>query len=206
MNFNKFTIKAQEAVQEAIRLAQARGQQVIEPEHLLAGILKVGENVTNFLFQKSGINGRQIEVLLDHQIASLPKVQGGEPYLSRTSNEVLSKAQDIANKNGDEYVSLEPIILALLTTVSELEACIGGKNDLCDALIEIVRGYSDNHFAWAKEIWDVSTIGYLMNPDWVPSKLVHSPLLTDDSRWAHDERRHLIRECYFCHRNPVFKD
>lgn len=94
----------------------------------------------------------------------------------------------------------------LLTTVSELEACIGGKNDLCDALIDIVRGYSDDHFAWAKEIWDVSTIGYLINPDWVPSKLVHSPLLTDDSRWAHDERRHLIRECYFCRRNPIFKD
>ena len=94
----------------------------------------------------------------------------------------------------------------LLTTVAELEACIGGKNDLCDALIEIVRSYSDNHFAWAKEIWDVSTIGYLINPDWLPTKLVHSPLLTDNSRWAHDERRHLIREATFCHRNPVFKD
>lgn len=94
----------------------------------------------------------------------------------------------------------------LLTTVAELESCIGGKNELCDALIDIVRGYSDDHFAWAKEIWDVSTIAYLINPDWMPSKLVHSPLLTDDSRWAHDERRHLIRECYFCHRNPIFKD
>ena len=94
----------------------------------------------------------------------------------------------------------------LLTTVSELEACIGGKNDLCDALIDIVRGYSDDHFAWAKEIWDVSTIGYLNNADWLPSKLVHSPLLTDDGRWAHDETRHLIRECFFCHRNPVFRD
>ena len=94
----------------------------------------------------------------------------------------------------------------LLTTVSELESCIGGKNELCDTLIDIVRGYSDDHFAWAKEIWDASTIAYLINPDWVPSKLVHSPLLTDDSRWAHDERRHMIRECYFCHRNPIFKD
>lgn len=94
----------------------------------------------------------------------------------------------------------------LLTTVAELESCIGGKNELCDALIDIVRGYSDDHFAWAKEIWDVSTIAYLINPDWMPSKLVHSPLLTDDSRWAHDERRHLIRECHFCHRNPIFRD
>ena len=144
MNFNKFTIKAQEAVQEAIRLAQARGQQVIEPEHLLAGILKVGENVTNFLFQKSGINGRQIEVLLDHQIASLPKVQGGEPYLSRTSNEVLSKAQDIANKNGDEYVSLEPIILALLTTNSTVAKIMKNagmtEKDMKAAIHELRKG------------------------------------------------------------------
>ena len=94
----------------------------------------------------------------------------------------------------------------LLTTVAELEACIGGKNELCDALIDIVRGYSDDHFAWAKVLWDVSTIGYLINPEWMPSSLVHSPLLTDDSHWGHDERRHLIRECYFCHRNPIFKD
>lgn len=94
----------------------------------------------------------------------------------------------------------------LLTTVAELESCIGGKNALCDALIDIVRGYSDDHFAWAKEIWDVSTIAYLINPDWMPSRLVHSPLLTDDSHWAHDETRHLIRECYLCHRNPIFKD
>ena len=144
MNFNKFTIKAQEAVQEAIRLAQARGQQVIEPEHLLAGILKVGENVTNFLFQKSGINGRQIEVLLDHQIASLPKVQGGDPYLSRTSNEVLSKAQDIANKNGDEYVSLEPIILALLTTNSTVAKIMKDagmtEKDMKAAIHELRKG------------------------------------------------------------------
>ena len=144
MNFNKFTIKAQEAVQEAIRLAQARGQQIIEPEHLLAGILKVGENVTNFLFQKSGINGRQIEVLLDHQIASLPKVQGGEPYLSRTSNEVLSKAQDIANKNGDEYVSLEPIILALLTTNSTVAKIMKDagmtEKDMKAAIHELRKG------------------------------------------------------------------
>ena len=116
MNFNKFTIKAQEAIQQAISLVQSKGQQAIEPEHLLAGIIQVGENVTNFLFQKLGINGKQIDVLLENQIASLPKVQGGEPYLSRSSNEVLNRAQDLATKGGDEYVSLEPMILALLTT------------------------------------------------------------------------------------------
>ena len=83
MNFNNFTIKSQEAVQQAIQLVQSRGQQVIEPEHLLAGVLKVGENVTNFIFQKLGMNGQQVAMVLDRQIASLPKVSGGEPYLSR---------------------------------------------------------------------------------------------------------------------------
>ena len=78
MNFNNFTIKSQEAVQEAVNLVQSRGQQVIEPEHLMAGLLKVGENVTNFIFQKLGINGQQIETVLDRQITSLPKVSGGE--------------------------------------------------------------------------------------------------------------------------------
>ena len=92
MNFNNFTIKSQEAVQQAVNLVQTNGQQAIEPEHLLAGVLKVGENVTNFLFQKLGMNGQQIATVLDRQIASLPKVSGGEPYLSRDTNEVLQKA------------------------------------------------------------------------------------------------------------------
>lgn len=94
----------------------------------------------------------------------------------------------------------------LLTSVQELSACIGGKNPLCDALVELFAAYSDDHFAWAKEIWDVSTIAYLINPEWVPTKIVHSPLLTDDSHWAHNETRHLIREAYFCRRNPIFRD
>ena len=125
MTFDKFTIKAQEAVQEAVNLVQARGQQAIEPEHLLAGVLKVGENVTNFLFQKLGVNSRQIEQVLQSQIASLPRVQGGEPYLSRESNEVLTRAQDYATKAGDEFVSLEPIIQALLTVNSTASKCSG---------------------------------------------------------------------------------
>ena len=94
----------------------------------------------------------------------------------------------------------------LLTSIPELEASIGGRNALCDMLLDIVRGYTDDPFAWGKEIWDVSTVAWLLNPDWLPSKLIHSPLLTDDSHWAHDENRHLIRECTFCHRNPVFRD
>ena len=114
MNFNNFTIKSQEAVQQAVNMVQSFGQQAIEPEHLLAGVLKVGENVTNFLFQKLGVNDRQITTVLDKQIASLPKVSGGEPYLSREANEVLQKAVELSKELGDEYVSLEAIILAIL--------------------------------------------------------------------------------------------
>ena len=113
MNFNNFTIKSQEAVQQAVNMVQSLGQQAIEPEHLLAGVLKVGENVTNFLFQKLGVNDRQITTVLDKQIASLPKVSGGEPYLSREANEVLQKAVELSKELGDEYVSLEAIILAI---------------------------------------------------------------------------------------------
>ena len=120
MNFNKFTIKAQEAIQEAFNLVQSKGQQAIEPEHLLAGILKVGENVTNFLFQKLGVNARNIELVLEKQIDSRPKVQGGEPYLSRECNEVLTRAQEFATKNGDEFVSVEYMIKALLAVKSNV--------------------------------------------------------------------------------------
>ena len=124
MNFNNFTIKSQEAVQQAVNLVQSRGQQAIEPEHLLAGVLKVGENVTNFIFQKLGINGQQIETVLDKQIASLPKVSGGEPYLSRDANEVLQKAVELSKSLGDKYVSLEAIILALLNVKSTVSTIL----------------------------------------------------------------------------------
>jgi len=144
MTFDKFTIKAQEAIQEAVNLVQARGQQAIEPEHLLAGILKVGENVTNFLFQKLGVNSRQIEQILESQIASLPKVQGGEPYLSRESNEVLTRAQDYASKGGDEFVSLEPILLALLTVKSTASRILKDagitEKELASAVNELRKG------------------------------------------------------------------
>ena len=118
MNFNNFTIKSQEAVQEAVNLAQAKGQQAIEPVHLLQGVIKTGENITNFIFQKLGMNGQQIVLVLDRQIDSLPKVSGGEPYLSRESNEVLQKAMQYSKDLGDEFVSLEPLLLALLTVKS----------------------------------------------------------------------------------------
>ena len=131
MNFNNFTIKSQEAVQQAIQLVQSRGQQAIEPEHLLAGVLKVGENVTNFIFQKLGMNGQQIATILDRQIASLPKVTGGEPYLSRGANEVLQKAVEFSKLLGDEYVSLEAILLAILNVKSTASTILkdAGMND-----------------------------------------------------------------------------
>ena len=111
MNFNNFTIKSQEAVQEAVNLVQSRGQQAIEPAHILHGVMKVGENVTNFIFQKLGLNGQQISLVLDKQIDSFPKVSGGEPYLSREANEVFQKATQYSKEMGDEFVSLEHLLL-----------------------------------------------------------------------------------------------
>ncbi|MBQ8521158.1 MAG: AAA family ATPase, partial [Bacteroides sp.] len=144
MNFNNFTIKSQEAVQQAINLVQSRGQQAIEAEHLLAGVLKVGENVTNFIFQKLGMNGQQIANVLDKQISSLPKVTGGEPYLSRTANEVLQKAVELSKGLGDEYVSLEALLLALLevksTTGTILKDAGMSEKELRAAINELRQG------------------------------------------------------------------
>lgn len=95
----------------------------------------------------------------------------------------------------------------LLATVPELETFLGRDNALTDALIELFAAYHENDgAAWGKEIWDVSTIGYLMNPQWVPSVLKHSPLLTDDMHWGTDSTRHFIREAIYCKRNPIFND
>ena len=144
MNFNNFTIKSQEAVQQAIQLVQSRSQQVIEPEHLLAGVMKVGENVTNFIFQKIGINGQQVAMVLDRQIASLPKVTGGEPYLSRSANEVLQKAVEYSKALGDEYVSLEAMLLAILNVKGNASTILkdAGMNekDLRAAISELRQG------------------------------------------------------------------
>ena len=119
MNFEKFTIKAQEAVQEAVNTAQMNGQQVIEPAHILKGVIAKAKDVTTFIFQKLGVNAQQIELLVDQEIQHLPKVQGaGQPYLSGDSNNVLVRAQETAQKMGDEFVSVEPILLALLSVNS----------------------------------------------------------------------------------------
>ena len=118
MTFDKFTIKAQEAVQEAVNRAQQAGQQTIEPIHLLFGLLTKGKEVTTFIFQKLGISPTQIESLVQNEIAHLPKVSGGEPYLSNETNKVLQKTLEIAQHFGDQFVSLELILLALLTVDS----------------------------------------------------------------------------------------
>ena len=144
MNFNNFTIKAQEAVQEAVNLVQRRGQQAIEPVHLLQGVMKVGENVTNFIFQKLGMNAQQLAIVLDKQIESLPKVSGGEPYLSREANEVLQKAMDYSKEMNDEFVSLEPILLALLTVKSTASSILKDagmtEKELRTAINELRQG------------------------------------------------------------------
>ena len=118
MTLDKFTIKAQEAVQAAASRAQTAGQQAIEPVHLLYGIMQKAKDVTDYLFGKSGVNVRQLEQLVEGEIAHLPRVQGGEPYLANATNQVLQRAMDEARKMGDEFVSVEPMLLALLSVNS----------------------------------------------------------------------------------------
>ena len=144
MNFNNFTIKAQETVQEAVNVVQSRGQQAIEPVHLLLSLMKVGENVTHFIFQKLGMNAQQIASVLDRQIESLPRVSGAEPYLSREANEVLLKATQYSKEMGDEFVSLEPMLLALLTVKSTAASILKDagmtEKELREAIAELRKG------------------------------------------------------------------
>lgn len=144
MNFENFTIKVQEAIQEAVNLAQRNGQQAIEPEHLICGIMKVGENVTNYIFQKLGVNTQQLTTLLNHQVMSLPKVQGGEPYLSRDSNTVLQKAEDYAKEMSDEFISIEALLLALFNVKSAVSSILKDtgitEKELKSAIQELRKG------------------------------------------------------------------
>ena len=144
MNLNNFTIKAQEAVQQAVQLVTKNNQQVIEPVHLLKAVIMTGESVTNFIFQKLGVNAQNLNMVLDRQIESYPKVSGGEPYLSSESNAVLQKAIDYSSKMGDQYVSLEPIILALFTeksTASQILKDAGvTEKELRQAIEELRKG------------------------------------------------------------------
>lgn len=114
MNMNNFTIKSQEAIQKAIEIVAANNQQAIEPTHILKGIIQVGESIINFLFQKTEVSLQTVSRVIDREIESYPKVSGGEPYLSRDANNVLQKAINLANKMGDQYVSMEHILLAII--------------------------------------------------------------------------------------------
>ena len=144
MTFDKFTIKAQEAVQEAVNTAQRAGQQTIDPTHLLAGIVAKGKDVTNFLFQKLGVNGTQIETLVQQEIAHLPRVTGGEPYFSNATSQILQRSIDIAKQMGDEFVSIEPMMLAMLESNSTagriLKDAGCNERDLKKAIQELRQG------------------------------------------------------------------
>ena len=144
MTFDKFTIKAQEAVQEAVNTAQQAGQQAIEPVHLLQGILVKSRDVTNFIFQKLGVNAMQIERLVQEELKHLPRVEGGQPYFSNDTNKVLERAVADSQKMGDEFVSVEPVLLALLevnTTVSRILKDAGcTEQEMKKAIDELRQG------------------------------------------------------------------
>ena len=176
MTLDKFTIKAQEAVQEAVNTAQRGGQQMIEPVHLLAGVMNKAKDIVNYLFQKLGVNGQQIDMLVQSEIQHLPRVTGGEPYLSGDTNKVLLKAQDYAQTMGDEFVSVEPLLLALLTdgkTAGRIlkEAAGITEKDLRTAIQELRQGQKvqsqsadDNYQSlekYAKNLVDLARKGKL---------------------------------------------
>ena len=144
MTFDKFTIKAQEIVQAAVNKGQSLGQQTIEPVHLLAGVMDKGKDITNFLFQKLGVNPQRIETLVDSELNHLPRVQGGEPYFSNDTTQVLNRAQDFATRMGDEFVSVEPILLALLVVSSTASRILKDagitESELRKAVMELRQG------------------------------------------------------------------
>lgn len=145
MNFNNFTIKSQEAIQKAFELTKANGNQAIEPVHLLKGVITEGESLVKFIFAKVGANISQVTSQVDREIASLPKVSGGgEPYLSRYSNDVLQKALDVAKKQGDEYVTIEAMLLALFDVNSPASSIMKdsglGEKELKSAIEELRKG------------------------------------------------------------------
>ena len=144
MTFDKFTIKAQEVVQQAVNTAQQNGQQTIEPVHILKGVLLKGRDVANFIFQKLGVNAQQIETLADQEIQHLPRVQGGQPYLSTDANNVLAKSQSLAKQMGDEFVSVETILLAVISdgaTAGRILKDAGcTENDMRKAILELRQG------------------------------------------------------------------
>ena len=148
MTLDKFTIKAQEAVQAAVNIAQQNGQQSIEPVHLLKGVIEKGKDVTNFVFQKLGVNAQQIDTLVASEIQHLPRVQGGNVYLSNDANKVLTRAQEYATKMGAEFVSIEPILLALLDVSSTAGRILHdagcAEKEMTKAITELRQGQNVN--------------------------------------------------------------
>ncbi len=144
MNFNNFTIKSQEAIQKAVEITKASGNQAIEPVHLLKGLLTEGDSLMQFIFQKVGANAGVVSASVDRAIASEPKVSGGEPYLSRTSNDVLQKALDVAQKQGDQYVTLEAVFLAIFMVKSSASQILKDaglrEHELTAAIDELRKG------------------------------------------------------------------
>ena len=176
MTLDKFTIKAQEAVQQAVNRAQLNGQQAIEPVHILKGVLEKAKDVCTFVFQKLGVNAQQIEMLADQEIQHLPRVQGaGQPYLSNEANQILVKATDISQKMGDEFVACEPILLALLTVNSTAARIMKDagctEKEMQKAIQELRKGLSvksqsadDNYQSlekYAKNLVDLARKGKL---------------------------------------------
>ena len=144
MTFDKFTIKAQEAIQSAVNAAREHQQQSIEPTHLLYGVTEKGKDICSFIFQKLGINSQQIDTLIENELQHLPKVSGGEPYLANDTQKILQHAIDISQKMGDEFVSIEPLLLALLavpSTASRILKDAGcNENDMRKAINELRQG------------------------------------------------------------------
>jgi ATP-dependent Clp protease ATP-binding subunit ClpB len=175
MTIDKFTIKAQETVQQAVNIARQNGQQSIEPVHLLKALMDKAQDITTFIFQKLGINVQQLDMLASQEMQHLARVQGGEPYLSNESQKVLQKSEDLAREMGDEYVSCEPILLALLvvnTTVSRMLKDAGAnEKDMRQAILELRQGQrvqsqsaDDNYQSlekYAKNLVDLARQGKL---------------------------------------------
>jgi ATP-dependent Clp protease ATP-binding subunit ClpB len=175
MTIDKFTIKAQETVQQAVNIARQNGQQSIEPVHLLKALMDKAQDITTFIFQKLGVNVQQLDMLASQEMQHLARVQGGEPYLSNESQKVLQKSEDLAREMGDEYVSCEPILLALLvvnTTMSRMLKDAGAnEKDMRQAILELRQGQrvqsqsaDDNYQSlerYAKNLVDLARQGKL---------------------------------------------
>lgn len=143
MNFEKLTIKAQQAVQQAVDRATSLEQQAVTPVHLLAGVLQVGENVTQFIFGKLGVNEHVLQTAIDNELKHQPRVSGGQPYLSTETDRVMVQAEKTATANGDTYVGLEPLLMALLevkSVASQMLKDAGVNADGLKAAIQELRG------------------------------------------------------------------